>query len=322
MRAFLAFGLAAVTMLAGSVARADDPKAAPSYGELPLVAVPASPEKPVRWVGGHEKTQGFLVRGMEGAGEGSAAAEIYASSADAKALRDEPNPALAGCFREQASFGLEGAWPWGAGEPRLAIWSNGEDAHLVHAERLVESDDHTKATLETTEAWVDARTRGAKQVSRASLALVRVGGVLDDVRVYAAREEGPSGKRVHVALTRKHLAAPSATPFLVDHHGRQSQGSCAHEHVVLRADTAAGDVAVVRTTMELPNNATPEGATPAAEDLIEMRLRDVEVQLGASQTSRDPQPVFTVSFGWAAREQRARVPGVFMGRPRAKMRKR
>jgi len=39
----------------------------------------------------------------------------------------------------------------------------------------------------------------------------------------------------------------------------------------------------------------------------EMRMRDIEVHLGVSQTSRDPQPILAVSFGWAGREQVTRV---------------
>lgn len=46
-------------------------------------------------------------------------------------------------------------------------------------------------------------------------------------------------------------------------------------------------------------------ATPPVER--EVRTRDMQVHLGVSQSSRDPQPLLSVSYGWAGREQVQRI---------------
>jgi len=40
---------------------------------------------------------------------------------------------------------------------------------------------------------------------------------------------------------------------------------------------------------------------------VEMRSRDAQISLSVSQTSRDKEPIVSVSFGWSGREQTQRT---------------
>jgi hypothetical protein len=312
------FVVNAVLALLARDARCDD--APRAWSDLPLGSVPPVPTKKPGYVGAHERTPGVHVVAVPGGGGGNGA-QIFASAEEEKATLSGAVSGLQGCFSQ--SLEHMGADAWSLGETRLMVWSNeGESVVPVRSERLVEDASQEKATLEIVDAWVDPRTKGAKTIARTSLPLVRVGGVLDDLRVYAARQEGASGKLLHVVVKR----SASGARFMMqafEVEGRvPSRGACEHAHVTVRADAPTGDVTVVRTNVVLPSRektgeskpevrteadivraaeATPEGGP------VEVRLREAEVSVGASQTTRDKAPVVSVSFGWSAREQQTQA---------------
>jgi hypothetical protein len=280
-----------------------------AYADLPLASVPGTPTKPVRWVGAHERTAGFHVTKMP-TGGGPTGVEIFASAEDAKAAQSGNMDTLESCFVEIERLTTPG---WSTGEARMMIWGgDGDGAKAVRSEKLVESADQEKATLELVDAWVDSRTGGAKVIGKTSVPLVRVGGVLSELRVYAARDEGP--KHVHVVVKRAPGARQvSGFPFQVDRATNVTHGACSHAHVVLQATKPSGDFAIVKTAIKLPEIEKSDAHESKAKDdelpnvVTETRVREVEVQLGASQTSSDKTPLFSVSFGWAGREQTATV---------------
>ncbi len=276
-----------------------------TYAELPLASVPAPPAKPVRWVGGHERTPGFQVVRVP-TGDGPNGVEIFGSADERKAMQAGTSDNLESCFAD-----AEQRSGWTLGEPRMMIWGgDGETTKAVRSEKLVETEDHEKATLEIVDAWVDARTGGAKLIGKTSVPLVRVGGALTEVRVYAARAESGSAKDVHVVVKRDGPRLLSGFPFQVERATNVAHGQCTHAHVVLHGTKAAGDLAIVKTTIRLPD--LKEREEKANDDelpsvMTEVRTRELEVQLGASQTSGDKAPLVSVSFGWSGREQTADV---------------
>jgi hypothetical protein len=292
----LALGVLAATALATTRARAEDP-APKTWSDLPLGAIAGPPAKHVAWVGPGEHTSELHVVAIDGGGGGGGhGVELFASAEEMKAVREGATAGLDGCFSEAMDQG--GTSTWGIGDTRLVVWTpEGEGVRPVHAERLVEDDGHENATLEFLDAWVDPRTRGARVIGRSKLPLVRIGEAMADVRVYAAREESAAGKTLHVVVKRDgDGAAIGSAGFELE--GRlRGRGTCGHMRVALRADSEAGDVSVVRTMVAL-------GRTPdAPPEPVEIRAREVEVQLGASKTTRDATPIVSVSFGWSGREQ-------------------
>jgi hypothetical protein len=331
-RLALAAGLFATALMA-PIARAET--TAKTWNELPKGTLAPPPTKTVAWVSAHEKVADFHVLSLGSGGGDGHGLEVFASEEEAKAVREGKTAGLEGCFTEAAaSFGasdLSGTTWEGLGDPHLTIWTGNDDAvRAVHAERLVEDDTREKATLEVLDAWVDVRTRGARVIGRSTLPLVRVGGALQDLRVYAAREETSSKKMLHVVVKKDgdsaRIDGGGIAAFELE--GRTTpRGTCGHARVSLRADSAHGDVGLLRTTVSLPpihKEAAAAAAVPPNEPQTrEIRARELEVQIGASQTSRDAVPVATVSFGWAGREQQLQnfTAGRFVSKKKARLRK-
>lgn len=305
MRAPLA--LLGVAALAQTTAASAAPSGPKTYAELPLASVPAPPVKPVRWVGGHERSPGFHIVRVPTDG-GPTGVEVFGSAEDRKALQSGQNENVESCFADVEHANDPG---WSLGESRMMVWGgDGDTTKAVRSEKLVESEDHATATLELVDAWVDSRSGGAKLIAKTTVPMVLVGSALGEVRVYAARDESAATKDVHVVVKREGPRLLSGFPFQVDRTNTILHGQCSHAHVVLRGKKVTGDVAIVKTTIRLPD--LKESDAKAKDDELpsvttEARTRELEVQLGASQTSTDKVPVFSVSFGWSGREQTADV---------------
>lgn len=306
-------GIAVLVALATSSQAGAEASAPKAWNDLPSGTAAPPPTKKPSWIGGHEKVADFHVVALDNGGGSGSGVEIFGSAEEAKALREGMHEGLEGCFAE-VQDNLRGQ-VWSLGDPRVVLWSDGSDAvHAVRRERVVEDASKEKATLEIVDAWVDTRTRGTRLIGRSSVPLVRVGGVMSTLRAYAARDDASSGKALHVVVVREGARADAVgSPFMLD-DGRNSRGNCEHAHVALRADLEAGDAAVLTTNIALPPLPGQEPAAAAdgkAKDeraeRREVRVREVEAQLGVSQTSRDKVPVVSVSFGWAGREQSTEV---------------
>ena len=308
MKRALAVAGLAIAMATPTSARAEGSAPTKTWSDLPLGAAPAPPTKKTGWIGGHERLPELRVTSQNNGGGGGSAVEVFASAEEEKALREGMSEGLEGCFAEMQE--LTRGPTWSLGEPRLVLWGDETSSvHAVRREHVVEEAGSAKATLELVDAWVDTRTRGTRLIGRSSVPLTRVGGVLGALRVYAAREESTSGKYLHVVVVREGPSASAfGSPFMLD-DVRGPRGSCDHTHVALRADAAAGDTAVLTTNVILPALPGGEPAPPSDDPLAlrEVRAREVEVQLGVSQTAHDRTPLVSVSFGWAGREQTAQV---------------
>lgn len=137
-------------------------------------------------------------------------------------------------------------WPKGRNNPQGGVTA-------VHSERVVTTDG--KVTLESVDAWVDAQTRGARLIAKASLPLTLVGTALGGVKVYAARLDREGRKVVEFVVLRPKANASARGSSMVGmrQDGQSMHGSgCGHLRMPLVVD-AKGDSGVVMVPVELPD---------------------------------------------------------------------
>jgi hypothetical protein len=211
---------------------------------------------------------------------------------------EEQNPRLGEWheFQEQVQ-----AYPKNKENPRSGIVA-------VHSERFVEQGG--RASIESVDAWVDPDTRGVRLLGKASLPLVAVGTTGFGVRVFAGRDERPNGKK----LVQFVLVAPKPASRMVRQtpvwamgsDGDVVHGGCGHLRVGLPVEDLDGEHAVFRAEVQLPN-ASAMKAKDEATKSDEVRVRPLSVQVSVSKTTRDKEPVVSVSYGWAGRERLERT---------------
>jgi len=173
----------------------------------------------------------------------------------------------------------------------------------VHSERFVEQGGG--AAIESVDAWVDPATRGVRLIGKATLPLVPVATTTGGLRVFAGRDERPGGKKlVQFVLVPPRSEHDRPTPtWVMRGDGDVAHGGCSHLRVGLAVEDLDGDHAVFRAEVRLPDGPKPESASKAKDAPEEIRVRPVEVQVSVSKTSRDKEPVVSVSYGWAGRER-------------------
>jgi hypothetical protein len=182
----------------------------------------------------------------------------------------------------------------------------------VHVERVI--DQGGGASLESTDAWVDPATQGARLIARSVVPLV-LAGTASGTKVFVGRDERPDGKRLLqvVFVPPSSMPAAAAKAFTRQAWARSPRGTthatCGHVRVALTLASGeeANDHAVFQAPILL--GTAPAVATEQARGpLQELRLRNVEVQASISKVTKDPEPVVSISFAWAGREQTRLAP--------------
>jgi hypothetical protein len=233
---------------------------------------------------------------------------------------------------------------WDAIGATATLWTkNGDNPSsgvaAVHMERITVAADGATASLEWADAWIDPASRGARLIAKSTLALTQIGTAPDGGKIFAGRDERADGRRaVQFVIVRPQdgLGQQRGRAFARRLDGDLVQESgCAHFRIGVPV-TKEGDSALVSMTIVLPSldgkpNPTLEqlaggagrasrtkrtsGAVtlvaspdvPAAPEERDLRLRDAGIQLSVSQTSRDKEPIVSVSHRWIARERTQRV---------------
>jgi hypothetical protein len=197
-------------------------------------------------------------------------------------------------------------------------------------------------TLESVDAWVDPATRGARLIGKSSLPLKLVRTPVFGLKVYAARDERPDGKRLvqFIVVRPKTTSANGRTSQMwsMRQEGIVAHSSgCGHARLALPADAKSGETATFVATVVLPaldGSGTPSvtkvepkaeakdakprpvaffpgmkrGSGVEGENEREVRTRMLHVQVSVSQTSREKEPLVSVSSSWGGREQLDREP--------------
>ncbi|MCW5831420.1 MAG: hypothetical protein KIS78_03050 [Labilithrix sp.] len=206
----------------------------------------------------------------------------------------------------------------------------------IHSERLVEQGG--SVTLESVDAWVDPATRGARLISKASLPLKLVREPAFGMKVYAGRDERPDGKRfVQFVVVRPegpHMDRTSQVWAMRQEGSLTHSSGCSHQRVAIAVDASNGETATVVATVVLPAADAARGApspppvtpapttaaspppraffgkpgdAPAGFKEIELRTRVMHIQVSVSKTTREKEPLVSVSSSWGGREQTDRV---------------
>lgn len=236
----------------------------------------------------------------------------------------------------QQSLSFEAnVWPKSKDNPQSGITA-------IHSEKVVEQNGNV--SLETVDAWVDPSTRGARLITKASLPLKLVTTAVGGVKVYAGRDDRPEGRRYIqfiVMRPRDKKLQRAGTMWGIRQDGNSVHGNCNHLRVGIPTDAKGGDSAVVIAPVILPalkredadknekiadktdkTEAAPaltvpsskirgakRASMPAPQGMTEkeIRIRAMQVQVSVSRTTKDKDPVLSVSFGWANRETTQRI---------------
>jgi hypothetical protein len=194
----------------------------------------------------------------------------------------------------------------------------GPSVRPVHAERLVEGTDG-HASLESTDVWLDARTRGVRLIARSQLPLARVFVGPNDLAVYAARD----GAKVVVVVRAQRNPVPGAVDSFASELGSLAatlpgnatgMSDCGHLRFELQAEAGRGEMATLQSAallspLEGDGVVVPDGVEPSPAELAALRLqamrrRSFQLSVSVSRTTSDPEPVLSVGVGWIARERR------------------
>lgn len=195
----------------------------------------------------------------------------------------------------------------GQGTPRQPV--------PVHYERVVETA--TSATLESTDLWIDPQTLGLRLIGKGSVPLRHVGDAPGGVRFYVGRDDRPDGKHfVQFVVQRS-----KNTPFQEAQTARGarsdgaiiSAGACSHHRVALSADKG-GENATLQFTTVLPplgpnehSSAPPLPSALPGQHVRDVRARTVRASFSVSQTSRDKDPILSLSTSWGSAETTQRL---------------
>ena len=195
--------------------------------------------------------------------------------------------------------------------------------YFVRSERFVESDGG-KPCLELTDAWVDVDSLGARMVGKSSVALGRVGTGPGGVEIYAARDDKnvqfvvrpprpllDKDVPAHVAMLGTRMNAQTPT-------GSASTGDCGHMRVNVAVEPGTGQMVTVFGSAILPpapdDDDAPDTAKSDDDDdgrakakaPHDVRIRPFVASLSVSQTKSEKEPIVSVAFGWAGKDQHQR----------------
>jgi hypothetical protein len=344
-RIFIASVFLSVFALSAT-ARGEEPTF-PTFGELPIGSTTSPPRTRLERIPARESVPGFYIavpkdmRGLAAARRvlvvGDAKRAVYLEKGTSSGGVDEPASA---CFAvDEREKRLEAGMSdkpveWDQDLGSVAnLWTRTAEIPMsgvapVHMERVTVAADGLTATLDSVDAWVDPSSRGVRLIGKASLPLKHVGVAPNGGKIFAGREERGDRRRVQFVVMRPRdsLANQFGSTFVRRLEGDVIQNTdCAHIRVAL-AVTKEGDAALVSVPVVLPSldgrpvprptelhgvrarrssfQLPSSGGEP---DMRELRLREAAIQLSVSQTSRDKEPVVSLSSRWISREQVQRV---------------
>jgi hypothetical protein len=320
LASLIAVTVATVSDAAAADERASGAASAP-FSTLPAGVVPAPPKtKTPAAISANEKVAGFFVSSHNGRKE---YVQVTSSAKAAKQLNEgSRGDGLANdtCFME-AEQGIRFAMGMAPADVEPSTWRThmqpslsmtttamrpGQRVTAIHSERVAE--EGSRASLEVVDAWVDPLTKGVRLIGRSSVPLELVTTLMGGTKLYAARE----GQSLHVILAMpkdskriRHeglSAIADNTPF---------NSSCNHIRTTLKAEKGQGQTASFVSTVELPSldakdkpAPEPKPDSPATmRGMAEARIRPMHVHASVTWTSREKEPLLTVSAGWDARER-------------------
>jgi len=256
-----AAAVVALTVSAATLAsplRADEP--APRFDALPEASLPALPAASAApKVVPHKSSVDFLM-------------VVRNSTGHDFGVVVTPTPAAQGtCMSAPAARD-------GAAGGVSVVYSTVPRFLAVRSERVV-VDDHG-ATLLVTDAWIDAKTLGAREAARYEVPLGKLANGPAGITVYGFRDGPMLGVVMPGADRGGFVRAPGVEPHAV---------ACGHIRFALDTSAKGGQTAVALAQIEV--------TAPPSTDRKEMR--PLQLSVSTSRLSRDPQPVLSAAIAWA-----------------------
>ncbi|MFO0737675.1 MAG: hypothetical protein U0270_17415 [Labilithrix sp.] len=308
-RGALATGLLAVLLAAPAFGGGKGP----TYAELPvsqLGARPAASAKP-KGIATRETIPGIKAKHLKPPGDDVTYAVLSF---------DTPKPAtksseVGGCISTASRKGTE--WD-GPSDAESYSYRDKAGVVPVRAEKLVDGADGT-SKLEITDAWFDTRSRGLRVIGRSTLALKSYATIPGGTRILVGRDEHAGKKLVQFVVAESKdkpaylLAEERALSTRVGSEVTQhALGMCSHHRIAVDAG-GTGESVTFELKAILPPLASGEKSNVVSDlrpltewerkaGAKDMRTRDVRIQLGVSQTSRDKDPVISVAMEWSGDE--------------------
>ncbi len=181
---------------------------------------------------------------------------------------------------------------------------------LVRSERIV-SETADKLSYEVTLAWVDAETQGVRLASKQTLDMSLVRELPGKVRVWGAASDDQMTFVVRRARHEKERFFFG--PLMVTVNGVQTMSSSDACPVVfsLKAQKGVAASAIVHLetlldVQEANNDSSfpiPQMVSAGPAGMREAKVRAMRIGISSTWMSSDPEPVLSVSSGWAGRER-------------------
>lgn len=189
----------------------------------------------------------------------------------------------------------------------------------VHLERFEEKNG--TPTLEMTDAWADPATRGARVFAQKSVPLALVATSAFGVRVFAVRDDHAKDKVVQFVVVpdaTQRGAGQSSMIGMASDGQTTARSQCGHLRIALPVTDEGASAQLFVSVIVGETKSDPKVTVSGASELRSKRRRHREgagipkfralaTQVSVSKTSRDPEPIVSVSFGWAARESTERL---------------
>jgi hypothetical protein len=281
----------------------------PAYAEIPVSQLGARPTVKPKSIGARESIPGIKAKLVET--NNVLSLETTTGKAATKASE------LGGCIGPMGNSDTEGIYDAESyNRPAAGVFP-------IRAEKLVDAADGT-TKLEITDAWFDARTRGMRVIARSTLALNLHATIPGGMRILVGRDEHGGKKLVQFVVAE---AKDTPAYLLGDRRQRltrvatdtstQLLGMCSHHRVAVPTGGPGESVSFALKVI-LPPLANGEKSNVATElrpmtewekkaGAKDVRTREVRIALGVSQTSRDKDPVLSISTEWAGDESAERV---------------
>lgn len=199
----------------------------------------------------------------------------------------------------------------------------------IRAERFVVGANDT-ATLEMTDAWFDYTELGVREHAKSSVPFAKIASGPNGLTIYAARDDkqvtfivtppkapemdGPNPQALRNIASRLFAQLPNSSST--------SSTECGYLRMSLATGPGTGAMASVLATAflpvsvedaaDLPSNKTDPDADQDEEKRAAdqrkriVRTRPMMANLSISQLASEPDPLVSISFAWAGKDQQQR----------------
>jgi hypothetical protein len=305
-----------------------EPRPLIAAASLPSADLGSVPGKVPARIGAQERNRDIFVASADK--EGSATI-VATGKFDMQRFGDQLHKLPADrCLVVDHQFGMDqDAHPWPSD---LQLFSHlnarvmGAPIRPVAARLLQTKSNETAAEVEYQDAWVDPLTRGVRTFAKGKLQFARIGEYVGGVRVYAGKGAEDVNFLVVMGATKNQESIRAGRMQGMTAMSNEGRGASFQQctFALLSLPIVKGDGAT--TTVRVPlvlgadevrddeqGNRTVPSVVPTGAPLttglpktLELRVRELGVNLSTSWATRETDAVVSVTTTWLGRERRER----------------